>query len=40
MQTGDPTNTSKNSQAIWGLKFEHELKENLKHTDMWYGVYG
>ena len=30
VQTGDPTNTGKNGQSIWGHKFEDEFKENLK----------
>ena len=33
MQTGDPTNTGKGGESIWGHKFEDEFKESLKHTD-------
>ncbi|XP_075227750.1 peptidyl-prolyl cis-trans isomerase-like 3 [Lycorma delicatula] len=32
VQTGDPTNTSKGGNSIWGRKFEDEFKENLKHN--------
>ncbi|XP_050525519.1 peptidyl-prolyl cis-trans isomerase-like 3 isoform X2 [Daktulosphaira vitifoliae] len=33
VQTGDPTNTGKGGQSIWGRKFEDEFKENLKHKE-------
>lgn len=32
VQTGDPTNTGKGGQSIWGGKFDDEIKEDLKHT--------
>uniref|UniRef100_A0A1B6GEJ9 Peptidyl-prolyl cis-trans isomerase n=1 Tax=Cuerna arida TaxID=1464854 RepID=A0A1B6GEJ9_9HEMI len=33
VQTGDPTNTGKGGNSIWGRKFEDEFKENLKHIE-------
>ncbi|XP_001361753.3 peptidyl-prolyl cis-trans isomerase-like 3 [Drosophila miranda] len=33
VQTGDPTNTGKSGQSIWGTKFDDEFKETVKHTD-------
>ncbi|KAJ6643318.1 Peptidyl-prolyl cis-trans isomerase-like 3 [Pseudolycoriella hygida] len=33
VQTGDPTNTGKGGQSIWGRKFEDEFKETLKHHE-------
>ncbi|KAL5279817.1 PPIL3 family protein [Megaselia abdita] len=33
VQSGDPTNTGKGGESIWGGKFEDEFKDNLKHTD-------
>ncbi|XP_055378375.1 peptidyl-prolyl cis-trans isomerase-like 3 [Condylostylus longicornis] len=33
VQTGDPTNTGKGGESIWGGKFADELKESLKHND-------
>lgn len=32
IQGGDPTNTGKGGESIWGEKFEDEIKENLSHT--------
>ncbi|XP_046404097.1 peptidyl-prolyl cis-trans isomerase-like 3 [Ischnura elegans] len=31
VQTGDPTNTGKGGNSIWGRKFEDEFKDDLKH---------
>ncbi|KAH9401931.1 PREDICTED: peptidyl-prolyl cis-trans isomerase-like 3 [Rhagoletis zephyria] len=31
-QTGDPTNTGKGGQSIWGGKFEDEICEELRHA--------
>lgn len=32
VQTGDPTNTGKKGESIWGGKFEDELHDNLTHS--------
>lgn len=32
VQTGDPTNTGKGGQSIWGGKFDDEIRDDLKHT--------
>ncbi|XP_049812922.1 peptidyl-prolyl cis-trans isomerase-like 3 isoform X2 [Schistocerca nitens] len=32
VQTGDPTQTGKGGNSIWGRKFEDEYKEDLKHN--------
>lgn len=32
VQTGDPSNTGKGGNSIWGKKFKDEFKENLKHS--------
>ncbi|KAJ8878565.1 hypothetical protein PR048_019143 [Dryococelus australis] len=32
VQTGDPTQTGKGGNSIWGKKFEDEFKEDLKHS--------
>lgn len=32
VQTGDPSNTGKGGQSIWGRKFDDELREELKHS--------
>lgn len=32
VQTGDPTNTGKGGQSIWGKFYEDELTEQLKHS--------
>lgn len=32
VQTGDPTNTGKGGQSIWGGKFEDEIREELRHA--------
>merc|ERR1719461_1911067 len=31
VQTGDPTNTGKGGESIWGGKFQDEIKDDLKH---------
>ena len=31
VQGGDPTNTGKGGESIWGGKFNDEIKEDLKH---------
>ena len=31
LQTGDPTNTGKGGNSIWGGKFTDEIREDLKH---------
>jgi peptidyl-prolyl cis-trans isomerase-like 3 len=31
VQFGDPTNTGKGGDSIWGGKFEDEIREDLKH---------
>ena len=31
VQTGDPTNTGKGGESIWGGKFTDEIREDLKH---------
>merc|ERR1719312_1426963 len=31
LQTGDPTNTGKGGESIWGGKFNDEIREDLKH---------
>ena len=31
LQTGDPTNTGKGGNSIWGGKFNDEIREDLKH---------
>lgn len=31
VQTGDPTNTGKGGESIYGGKFEDEIDPNLKH---------
>ncbi|XP_059487068.1 peptidyl-prolyl cis-trans isomerase-like 3 [Neocloeon triangulifer] len=31
VQTGDPENTGKGGQSIWGRKFEDEFSDDLKH---------
>eukprot|EP00088_Acartia_fossae_P064591 TRINITY_DN79522_c0_g1_i1.p1 TRINITY_DN79522_c0_g1~~TRINITY_DN79522_c0_g1_i1.p1 ORF type:complete len:164 (+),score=31.10 TRINITY_DN79522_c0_g1_i1:29-520(+) len=31
VQTGDPTNTGKGGESIWGGKFNDEIKDDLKH---------
>ena len=31
LQTGDPTNTGKGGECIWGGKFSDEIREDLKH---------
>merc|ERR1719163_240693 len=31
LQTGDPTNTGKGGESIWGGKFTDEIREDLKH---------
>lgn len=33
VQTGDPTNTGKGGESIWGGKFEDEFKDKFRHTD-------
>ena len=32
MQTGDPTNTGKGGESIWGKKYADEFKPTLKHN--------
>ncbi|KAL8612663.1 Peptidyl-prolyl cis-trans isomerase-like 3 [Nucella lapillus] len=32
VQTGDPTGMGKGGQSIWGVPFEDELRESLKHS--------
>lgn len=32
IQGGDPTNTGRGGESIWGTKFEDEFKPNLSHT--------
>lgn len=32
MQTGDPTNTGKGGESIWGRKFADEFRPTLKHN--------
>lgn len=32
VQTGDPTNTGKKGESIWGHKFEDEFHDNLTHN--------
>lgn len=32
VQTGDPTNTGKNGQSIWGSKFDDEFHDSLSHN--------
>ncbi|XP_022920899.1 RING-type E3 ubiquitin-protein ligase PPIL2 [Onthophagus taurus] len=32
IQGGDPTNTGKGGESIWGKKFEDEFRPNLSHT--------
>ena len=32
VQTGDPTNTGKGGQSIWGKNYEDELDERIKHS--------
>lgn len=31
VQFGDPTNTGKGGESIWGGKFEDEIRQDLKH---------
>ncbi|CDR39403.1 CYFA0S03e02938g1_1 [Cyberlindnera fabianii] len=31
VQFGDPTNTGKGGESIWGGKFEDELRQDLRH---------
>lgn len=31
VQTGDPTNTGKGGESIWGGKFSDEIRDELKH---------
>ncbi|XP_049959905.1 peptidyl-prolyl cis-trans isomerase-like 3 isoform X2 [Schistocerca serialis cubense] len=41
VQTGDPTQTGKGGNSIWGRKFEDEYKEDLKpHLDLKYTIFG
>ncbi|KAI1285070.1 Peptidyl-prolyl cis-trans isomerase-like 3 [Halotydeus destructor] len=32
VQTGDPTNTGKGGQSVWGDKFEDEFRDELRHN--------
>lgn len=32
VQTGDPTGTGKGGESIWGMRFEDEFHESLKHN--------
>lgn len=32
IQGGDPTNTGRGGESIWGKKFDDEFKPNLTHT--------
>ncbi|CCH40835.1 Peptidyl-prolyl cis-trans isomerase D [Wickerhamomyces ciferrii] len=32
VQFGDPTNTGKGGESIWGGHFEDEFKEDLRHS--------
>lgn len=32
VQTGDPTNTGKGGQSIWGQPFEDEIREDITHN--------
>lgn len=33
VQTGDPTNSGKGGNSIWGQKFDDEFNDNLKHNE-------